>query len=217
MILLSQSNIALTDEKSNFNGFNVSIGTSNTNLESSNNVSNVDLSGNYISSTDYNFNQDDQIINLGLSYTHSISENFNVSYIFEFYPGKIDANFSGDGPDTQTDEITNLIRSSLQIGYLINPELELGIKGGFAKADQKNFVTTTTDINRNIGTTTKKLNLDGKSLGIVAKKKIKDNLFLNLEYSQISFDKSPINDPGVLDDNEVDLELFNFSISYKFR
>lgn len=206
LILLSQSNIALTDEKSNFNGFNVSIGASNTNLESSNNVSNVDLSGNYISSTDYSFNQDNQIINLGLSYTHSISKNFNASYNFEFYPGKIDASFSGDGPATQTDEITNLIRSSLQIGYLINPELELGIKVGFAKADQKN-----------IETTTKELSLDGKSLGIVAKKKIKDNLFLNLEYSQISFDKSPINNPGGLDDNEVDLELFNFSISYKFK
>jgi len=205
-MLLSQSNIALTDEMSNFNGFHVSIGASSANLASSNDVGSIDVSGNFISSNDYNFNQDNQIINLGLSYTHSISENFNASYNVEFYPDKIDASFSGDGPGTQTDEITNLLRSSLQIGYLVNPELELGIKAGLAKADQKN-----------IETITKEISLDGKSLGIVVKKKIKDNLFLNLEYSQISFDKSPINNFGGLDNNEVDLELFNFSISYKLK
>ena len=180
LILLSQTNIALTAEKSNFDGF--------------------------VSSTDYNFEDDDQVLNLGVSYTQSVNTNFNISYNIDVLPGTINANYTGDG-GSQTDEISNLLRSSFQVGYLINSELQIGLKGGLAKADLKVIDATSTT----------KRNIDGKSIGIVAKKKFKENLFLNLEYTQISFENTPINNLSGLENNEFDLELFTFSVSYKFK
>lgn len=206
LILLSQTNIALTAEKSNFDGFDISVGVSNTKLESRNNVGDIDLSGNFVSSTDYNFEDDDQVLNLGVSYTQSVNTNFNISYNIDVLPGTINANYTGDG-GSQTDEISNLLRSSFQLGYLINSELQIGLKGGLAKADLKVIDATSTT----------KRNIDGKSIGIVAKKNFKENLFLNLEYTQISFENTPINNLSGLENNEFDLELFTFSVSYKFK
>ena len=235
LILLSQPNMALTTEKSNFDGFDISIGSSKVNLESSNNLSltasSLDISGNYIgcsapcgrsSSTVSgvnSFDNDKQISNIGVSYTHPINVDFNIGYSIEFSPSTINLS-SGVNSFTQTDEASNLLRSSLQLGYLVNPELQIGLKAGLAQIDSK----------KRYESSVKEEKINGKSIGITAKKKIKDNVFLNFEYSQISFDGSQINDTwGTFDaqynlstsytydvDYDLDIELFAISLSYKF-
>lgn len=255
LILLSQPNMALTSEKSNFDGFDISIGSSKVNLESSNSLSltasSLDLSGNNFNcdpsgnnlirfgprslnlpispnncgrtstttSGVNSFDNDKQIFNIGVSYTHPINVDFNIGYSIEFSPSTINLS-SGVNSFTQTDEASNLLRSSLQLGYLVNPELQIGLKAGLAQIDSK----------KRYESSVKEEKINGKSIGITAKKKIKDNVFLNFEYSQISFDGSQINDTwSTWDaqnnfsttytydvDYDLDIELFAISLSYKF-
>jgi hypothetical protein len=246
--------MALTSEKSNFDGFDISIGSSKVNLESSNSlsltVSALDISGNYFNcdpsgnnlisfgarslnlptpqrcgetvtttSGVNSFDNDKQIFNIGVSYTHPINVDFNIGYSIEFSPSTINLS-SGVNSFTQTDEASNLLRSSLQLGYLVNPELQIGLKAGLAQIDSK----------KRYESSIKEEKINGKSIGITAKKKIKDNVFLNFEYSQISFDGSQINDTWstvvgqdsatatyTYDvDYDLDIELFAISLSYKF-
>jgi opacity protein-like surface antigen len=215
IFLLSQSNIAFAEKKSNFDGFDIFVGASTAKLKSSNTLNDagaIDVSGNYISDSDYSYEEEEQIFNYGLSYTHSLNTNFNISYILDFSPNKITTKYVGVGKN-QIDEISKQKKISLQIGYLLNPDLQIGFKAGLAKADSKN----SSDV-------TEEHNLNGKSLGVTVKKKLQDNLFLNFEYGQTSFDKNNLNieTGGFLfrsttRDNEFDLKFFTIGISYKFK
>ena len=211
IFLLSQSNIAFAEKKSNFDGFDIFVGASTAKLKSSNTLNtNIDLSGNYVSDSDYSYEEEEQIFNYGLSYTHSLNTNFNISYILDFSPNKITTKYVGVGKN-QIDEISKQKKISLQIGYLLNPDLQIGFKAGLAKADSKN----SSDV-------TEEHNLNGKSLGVTVKKKLQDNLFLNFEYGQTSFDKNNLNietgaDSSTTRDNELDLKFFTIGISYKFK
>lgn len=211
IFLLSQSNIAFAEKKSNFDGFDIFVGASTAKLKSSNTLNtNIDLSGNYVSDSDYSYEEEEQIFNYGLSYTHSLNTNFNISYILDFSPNKITTKYVGVGKN-QIDEISKQKKISLQIGYLLNPDLQIGFKAGLAKADSKN----SSDV-------TEEHNLNGKSLGVTVKKKLQDNLFLNFEYGQTSFDKNnnlniATGDFPISQNNEFDLKFFTVSISYKFK
>ena len=80
IFLLSQSNIAFAEKKSNFDGFDIFVGASTAKLKSSNTLNgNIDLSGNYVSDSDYSYEEEEQIFNYGLSYTHSLNTNFNIT------------------------------------------------------------------------------------------------------------------------------------------
>jgi len=212
IFLLSQSNIAFAEKKSNFDGFDIFVGASTAKLKSSNTLNgNIDLSGNYVSDSDYSYEEEEQIFNYGLSYTHSLNTNFNISYILDFSPNKITTKYVGAGGKNQIDEISKQKIISLQIGYLLNPDLQIGFKAGLVKADSKNSIDVTEEHS-----------LSGKSLGVTVKKKLQDNLFLNFEYGQTSFDKNnnlniATGDFPISRNNEFDLKLFTVGISYKFK
>lgn len=212
IFLLSQSNIAFAEKKSNFDGFDIFVGASTAKLKSLNTLNgNIDLSGNYVSDSDYSYEEEEQIFNYGLSYTHSLNTNFNISYILDFSPDKITTKYVGVGGKNQIDEISKQKKISLQVGYLLNPDLQIGFKAGLVKADSKNSIDVTEEHS-----------LSGKSLGVTVKKKLQDNLFLNFEYGQTSFDKNnnlniATGDFPISRNNEFDLKLFTVGISYKFK
>ena len=212
IFLLSQSNIAFAEKKSNFDGFDIFVGASTAKLKSLNTLNgNIDLSGNYVSDSDYSYEEEEQIFNYGLSYTHSLNTNFNISYILDFSPDKITTKYVGVGGKNQIDEISKQKKISLQVGYLLNPDLQIGFKAGLVKADSKNSIDVTEEHS-----------LSGKSLGVTVKKKLQNNLFLNFEYGQTSFDKNnnlniATGDLPISRNNEFDLKLFTVGISYKFK
>ena len=178
---ISYTNIALANEKSNFNGLYVSLGASKTKITSSNNNrADVDLSGNIITGQD--FKDNDEVYDYGVSYTHSLNTKFNISYILEFSPNKITNNYSGtQGPISKKDEIDNLKKFNLQLGYLATPELQIGFKAGLVKADAKYTLNNFTDLSGNTVSSSENHDLTGKSFGINAKKKLNENLFLKID------------------------------------
>lgn len=220
---ISYTNIALANEKSNFNGLYVSLGASKTKITSSNNNrADVDLSGNII--TEQDFKDNDEVYDYGLSYTHSLNAKLNISYILEFSPNKINNNYSGQGSLTKKDEIDNFKKFNLQLGYLATPELQVGFKAGLVKADAKYTINNLTDISGNtISSSSENHNLTGKSFGVNAKKRLNENLFLNLDYSKVSFDKNDLNFNNRLSStnapnkSEHKIEFFTIGISYKFN
>lgn len=220
---ISYTNIALANEKSNFNGLYVSLGASKTKITSSNNNrADVDLSGNII--TEQDFKDNDEVYDYGLSYTHSLNAKLNISYILEFSPNKINNNYSGQGSLTGKDEIDNFKKFNLQLGYLATPELQVGFKAGLVKADAKYTINNLTDISGNtISSSSENHNLTGKSFGVNAKKRLNENLFLNLDYSKVSFDKNDLNFNNRLSStnapnkSEHKIEFFTIGISYKFN
>jgi opacity protein-like surface antigen len=223
VIFISYANIALANEKSNFNGLYVSLGASKTKITSSNNNrADVDLSGNII--TEQDFKDNDEVYDYGLSYTHSLDTKFNISYILEFSPNKITNNYSGtQGAISKKDEIDNLKKLSIQLGYLATPELQIGFKAGLVKADAKYTLNNFTDLSGNTVSSSENHDLTGKSFGINAKKKLNENLFLNLDYSIVSFDKNDLNFNSRLlagdapNKSEHKIEFFTVGISYKFN
>lgn len=220
---ISYTNIALANEKSNFNGLYVSLGASKTKITSSNNNrADVDLSGNII--TEQDFKDNDEVYDYGLSYTHSLNAKLNISYILEFSPNKINNNYSGQGSLTKKDEIDNFKKFNLQLGYLATPELQVGFKAGLVKADAKYTINNLTDISGNtISSSSENHNLTGKSFGVNAKKRLNENLFLNLDYSKVSFDKNDLNFNNRLSStnapnkSEHKIDFFTIGISYKFN
>jgi len=222
---VSYTNITLANEKSNFNGLYVSLGASKAKITSSNNNrADVDPSGNII--TEQDFKDNDQVYDYGVSYTHSLNTKFNISYILEFSPNKITNNYSGTpGPISKKDEIDNLKKFNLQLGYLATPELQIGFKAGLVKADAKYTLTNyNIDISGNdVSSSSENHNLTGKSFGINAKKKLNENLFLNFDYSIVSFDKNDLNFNSRLfttdapNKSEHKIDFFTVGISYKFN
>ena len=220
---MSYTNISFANEKSNFNGLYVSLGASKTKITSSNNnrADAVDISGNFIPEQDFKNNV--EIYDYGVSYTHSLNTKLNISYILEFSPNKIDNNYS-EGSLTKKDEIDNFKKFNLQLGYLATPELQVGFKAGLVKADAKYTINNLTDISGNtILSSSENHNLTGKSFGVNAKKKINENLFLNLDYSKVSFDKNDLNFNDRLSSTNAPnksghkIEFFTIGISYKFN
>lgn len=181
----------------------------------------MDLSGNFISERD--FKDNDEIYEYGVSYTHSLNTKLNISYILEFSPNKINNNYS-EGSLTKKDEIDNFKKFNVQLGYLVTPELQVGFKAGLVKADAKYTLNNFTDLSGNtISSSSENHNLSGKSFGVSAKKKLNENLFLNFDYSKVSFDKNDLNFNRRLssfnapNNSEHKLDFFTIGISYKFN
>jgi hypothetical protein len=178
------------------------------------------------SQTEQDFKDNDLVYDYGVSYTHSLNTKFNISYILEFSPNKITNNYSGtQGSISKKDEIDNLKKFNLQLGYLATPEWQIGFKAGLVKADAKYTLNNyNTDLSGNdVSSSSENHNLTGKSFGINAKKKLNENLFLNFDYSIVSFDKNDLNFNSRLfttdapNKREHKIDFFTVGISYKFN
>ena len=106
---------------------------------------------------------------------------------------------------------------------MATPELQIGFKAGLVKADAKYTLNNFTDLSGNTVSSSENHDLTGKSFGINAKKKLNENLFLNLDYSIVSFDKNDLNFNSRLlardapNKSEHKIEFFTVGISYKFN